>query len=102
VKSLLQQFNLVLENRVRLAVMSALVVNEKIEFNSLKEMLGLTDGNLASHIATLEKSGYLSIKKKFLGKKPQTTYAATAAGRKAFAEHLAALEHFLTSHRQSA
>ena len=72
--------------------MSLLTVNESLEFNKLKKMLNVTDGNLASHIAMLEKKKYISVRKKFVGKKPVTTYAATAAGKKAFAEHLDALE----------
>jgi len=83
------------ENRIRLAIMSVLVVNEVMDFNSLKKTLDLTDGNLASHIATLEKGKYVSVSKKFVGKKPLTTYASTAAGKKALAEHLDALEEII-------
>ena len=91
-KDILSNLNKAFENRVRLAVMSLLTVNESLEFNKLKKMLNVTDGNLASHIAMLEKKKYISVRKKFVGKKPVTTYAATAAGKKAFAEHLDALE----------
>ena len=80
------------ENRVRLAIMSVLVVNDGMDFNSLKKTLDLTDGNLASHVAALEKHNYVSVTKKFFGKKPLTTYAATSAGRKALSGHLDALE----------
>jgi len=83
------------ENRVRLAIMSILVVNDGMDFNSLKSTLGLTDGNLASHVATLEKHHYVSVTKKFVGKKPLTTYAATSPGRKALSEHLDALEEII-------
>jgi len=75
--------------------MSVLMVNEKIDFNNLKEMLQVTDGNLASHIAALEKAEYIKVHKQFIGKKPQTTYSATAYGRKAFHEHLDALEKLI-------
>ena len=80
------------DNRVRLGVMSILVVNDWVEFKTLKEMLDLSDGNLASHIKTLEKHDYIKIQKQFVGKKPQTTYAVTDLGRKAFTDHLDALE----------
>ena len=80
------------DNRVRLGVMSILVVNDWVEFKTLKEMLDLSDGNLASHIKTLEKHEYIKVQKQFVGRKPQTTYAVTDLGRKAFTEHLDALE----------
>ena len=75
--------------------MSLLMVNDWVEFNVLKENLGATDGNLASHLATLEKNEYIEVSKQFVGKKPQTTYRATLKGRKAFEEHLDALEKLL-------
>ncbi len=77
--------------------MSILMVNDWVEFSSLKEMLDITDGNLASHISALEKAEYIQVKKQFVGKKPNTTYAATVLGRKAFNEHLNALEKLLKS-----
>lgn len=75
--------------------MSVLMVNDKIEFSSLKEMLDITDGNLASHISALEKLEYIEVQKQFIGKKPNTTYKATRLGKKAFNEHLDALENLL-------
>jgi DNA-binding HxlR family transcriptional regulator len=72
-----------------------LLVNENLDFNSLKQMLDITDGNLASHIAVLEKSKYIKVNKTFIGKKPNTSYSVTAAGRKAFNEHLDALEQLI-------
>lgn len=75
--------------------MSVLMVNDGIEFTALKRQLNMTDGNLATHIASLEREKYVSVRKEFVKRKPQTTYAATAAGRKAFAEHLNALEEFI-------
>lgn len=91
-KNLLLNINKSFENRVRLGVMSVLMVNDSVDFNFLKDTLDLTDGNLASHLSALEKSEYIEVKKSFIGKKPNTTYAATEAGRKAFREHLQALE----------
>ena len=75
--------------------MSILMVNDWVEFSVLKEMLDSTDGNLASHISALEKTEYLQVKKQFIGKKPNTTYAVTKSGKKAFNEHLDALEKLL-------
>lgn len=95
VKDILSKINKVFENRVRLAIMSLLMVNETLDFNALKESLDLTDGNLASHAGKLEDNGYLEISKSFVGKKPLTTYKATPQGRKAFEDHLEALETLL-------
>lgn len=96
-KDYISHLNKAFESRVRLGVMSILMVNDWMEFSALKEMLDITDGNLASHIAALEKAEYIQVKKQFVGKKPNTTYAATVLGRKAFNEHLDALEKLLKS-----
>lgn len=79
--------------------MSILMVNEWVEFKQLKETLGLHDGTLASHIKGLEKVNYIEVKKEFVGRKPQTSYHATPLGRKAFNDHLDALEALL-KHRE--
>jgi DNA-binding MarR family transcriptional regulator len=83
------------ENRVRLQIMSILVVNERYDFNSLKDLLGVTDGNLASHLKGLEKEEYIIVNKSFLGRKPNTNYEATAKGKQAFKAHLDALEQLI-------
>src|SRR5689334_1003938 len=83
------------ENRVRLQIMSVLMVNERYDFNSLKELLDITDGNLASHLKALEKDEYIIVNKTFLGRKPNTNYAATEKGKDAFKQHLAALEQLI-------
>jgi DNA-binding MarR family transcriptional regulator len=85
------------ENRVRLQIMSVLVVNDRYDFNSLKELLGVTDGNLASHLKGLEKEEYILVNKSFLGRKSNTNYQATAKGKQAFKQHLDALEQFIKS-----
>lgn len=87
--------NKIFENRIRLGVMSLLMVNDKTDFNTLKDLLEVTDGNLASHLAALEKSEYILVHKQFVGKKPRTTYSVTDTGRKAFNEHLDALEKLI-------
>lgn len=91
-KNLIINLNKAFENRVRLGIMSVLMVNDWADFNALKETLDLTDGNLASHLAALEKTGYLALRKGFIGRKPNTSFQATPAGRVAFKEHLDALE----------
>ena|SRR5436309_9657959 len=94
-KEILENINKAFENRIRLAIMSILMVNDAIDFNALKDTLDLTDGNLASHIGVLERNSYLVVKKKFVGRKPVTTYSATVAGRRAFTGHLDALERLI-------
>ncbi len=83
------------ESRIRLGVMSVLMVNDWVDFNTLKELLSLTDGNLASHIKALEKNEYITIRKEFVGKRPKTTYQATKLGKLSFKNHLNSLEKFL-------
>jgi len=87
--------NKAFENRSRLGIMSVLMVNDWIDFNTLKELLDLTDGNLSSHISALEELVYIEIKKEFVGKKPKTSYRATLNGREAFNNHLEALENLI-------
>ena len=96
-KNLIEKINKAFENRVRLGIMSLLMVNDAIDFNSMKETLQLTDGNLSSHANALENAGYINVAKSFAGKKPVTTYSATAEGRTAFREHIDALEALLKS-----
>ncbi len=80
--------------------MSALVVNDSLDFNALKELLGVTDGNLASHLKALEKVDYIDVQKQFVGRKPNTQYEATQNGKKAFSAHLDALEALLKTRKQ--
>jgi DNA-binding MarR family transcriptional regulator len=87
--------NKAFESRIRLGIMSVLMVNDEVDFNRMKELLQVTDGNLASHAAALEKVGYLKIKKQFIGKKPNTNYSTTKKGKEAFGAHLQALEELL-------
>lgn len=79
--------------------MSALAVNDTFDFNSLKEFLDVTDGNLASHLKGLEKEAFIGVQKTFVGRKPNTQYFMTKEGRKAFEEHLAALENLIKTQK---
>jgi len=95
-KNIIQNINKAFDHRIRLGIMSVLMVNESADFNTLKELLGVTDGNLASHVKALEAEKYITVEKQFIGKKPNTRYSATRAGRKAFQEHIDALEKLLS------
>lgn len=94
-KNIFQNINKAFENKVRLGVMSILMVNEWYDFKSFKELLGVTDGNLASHLSNLEKIEFIEIKKEFVGRKTKTSYKATKEGEKAFKQHLDALEKLI-------
>jgi DNA-binding MarR family transcriptional regulator len=87
--------NKIFDNRIRLGVMSILMVNDEISFNDLKQMLEVTDGNLATHLVTLEENGFIKVHKGFIGRKTNTTYAITKSGQKAFSDHIAALEQMI-------
>lgn len=91
-KNPFEHFDKALEHRARLQIMSVLVVNASSDFNALREMLGVTDGNLASHIKVLEKEKYLVVSKSFVDRKPNTKYKITEKGRTAFRKHLDAME----------
>lgn len=93
--SLLEHLNKDFESRVRLGIMSILVVNEWIDFLEMKDHLQVTDGNLASHINALEQKKYIEVKKEFVGKKPKTSYKVTKMGKDAFEKHINALEKLL-------
>lgn len=92
---IIESLNKDFESRVRLGIMSVLMVNDWVEFNEMKILLEVTDGNLASHSAALEKKEYIKIKKEFVGKKPKTSYCATDLGKLSFKNHLAALEKLM-------
>ena len=91
--------NKVFDNRIRLGIMSAIMVNDSVSFNDLKELLQITDGNLASHVKGLEESGYIKVQKGFIGRKTNTTYSTTKAGELAFKQHLSALEQMINSNK---
>lgn len=93
--SIINNINKLFDHRIRLGIMSVLMVNEYADFNTLKELLGATDGNLASHTKALEKAEYIAIEKQFIGKKPNTRYSATKLGKAAFKKHIEALEKLI-------
>lgn len=88
-------YDKVLENRIRLQIMSILVANEAYDFTGLKELLDVTDGNLASNLKSLEKEGYIEVHKSFVDRKPNTKYRKTKKGQQAFENHLVALENLI-------
>lgn len=94
-KNPIEALNKIFDSRIRLGVMSILIVNDSVSFNELKQLLDLTDGNLASHLNTLEQATYLKVQKAFIGKKTNTTYLITDLGRQAFKSHLDALEKMI-------
>ena len=96
-KNPIENLNKVFDSRIRLGIMSALLVNEDVNFNELKELIQVTDGNLASHLKTLEESNFIKVQKGFIGRKTNTTYSVTKAGEKAFKQHLDALEKMIRS-----
>jgi DNA-binding MarR family transcriptional regulator len=94
-KNPIEHLNKIFDSRIRMGVMSILVVNEEVSFNDLKKMLDITDGNLASHMINLEENGYIKVHKGFIGRKTNTTYSITRAGEKAFKDHIEALENII-------
>ena len=92
------EFNETIHQPVRLRIMAALVTLEPaddVDFTYLRDQLEVTDGNLGAHLRKLEEAGYIAVNKIFVERKPRTFVAATAAGRKVFQEHVAALESIL-------
>lgn len=92
---LIDDINKAFDHRIRLGIMSVLMVNEYADFTGLRELLDITDGNLASHLKALEKEGYIRVEKQFINRKPNTRYSKTVSGRKAFQKHIDALERLL-------
>jgi DNA-binding MarR family transcriptional regulator len=94
-KNPIENLNKIFDSRIRMGVMSILIVNEEVSYNDLKKMLDVTDGNLASHMVNLEENGYVKVHKGFIGRKTNTTYSITRAGEKAFKDHIEALESMI-------
>jgi DNA-binding HxlR family transcriptional regulator len=96
-KADISSLNKLFENRVRLGIMSILMVNDSYDFNSLKDTLGVTDGNLASHLKALEEAAVIQVNKQFIGRKPNTRYSVTEYGSSLFKNHIKALENIINS-----
>lgn len=96
-KADISRLNKFFENRVRLGIMSVLMVNDSYDFNNLKETLGVTDGNLASHLKALEENKLIRVNKQFIGRKPNTSYSITESGASLFRDHIKALEDIIRS-----
>jgi len=94
-KHIISNLNKAFENRIRLGLMSVLMVSEEVDFISLRETLDVTDGNLSSHLRALEDAGYLASEKRFIGRKPNTRYIITPEGADSFTKHISALEELL-------
>lgn len=93
--SIINNINKVFDHRIRLGIMSVLMVNDYADFKMLKELLGATDGNLASHTKALEKAEYIKVEKQFIGRKPNTRYSTTKLGKLEFKKHINALEKLI-------
>ncbi len=93
---LIDDINKLFDHRIRLGIMSILMVNDDADFNRLKELLDVTDGNLASHLKALEKEEYILVEKQFIGRKPNTRYSTTKLGRREFRKHINALEKIIS------
>lgn len=87
------------ESRIRLGIMSALAVNDSLDFSALKEFLDVTDGNLATHIKKLEKEGFIEVEKSFIDNKPNTKYSMTKEGKKAFGSYLNVMEEIIKAQK---
>jgi DNA-binding MarR family transcriptional regulator len=96
------EFDRLVHERMRLGILSALMVNELLSFNELKELLQTTDGNLSVHARKLEEGGYVSCHKHFAGRVPRTDYRITAAGRRALEEYLEEMEGLIRTTRKIA
>ncbi|MDP5092005.1 MAG: transcriptional regulator [Polaribacter sp.] len=94
-KNIIKHINKAFDHRIRLGIMSVLMVNDYADFTSLKELLGATDGNLASHTKALEKVDYIKVEKQFISRKPNTKYIITELGKQEFKKHIDALEKLI-------
>jgi len=95
VSELLNGFDKAFESKVRLGAMAALVVNDALDYSRIKELLGVTDGNLATHLRVLEEREFVTYEKEFSGRRPKTIYRATDSGKMAFKAHLKAIEDLI-------
>ena len=94
-KTIISGLNKLFDSRIKLGIMAVLSVNNSLSFNTLKELLDITDGNLATHLKSLEKNELVEVSKQFIERKPNTTYSITPTGRNLFEQHLNALEKLI-------
>jgi len=99
-KTIISNLNKIFENRLRLGIMSILMVNEELDFKHLKQLLDATDGNLSTHLKALENKGLIKSNKEFVGRKPRSTYLATNKGKQAFIEHLNFLQNLIENSKK--
>lgn len=99
-KGLITDLNKAFDNKVRLGIMSVLLTKNESDFTGLKAILNVTDGNLASHLKALERESYIEVVKQFIGRKPNTKYLATKAGKLSFTLHLNALEALISTQKK--
>ena len=92
IETKIPDFDRIIHEKTRLAIVSALAVNQTLTFNALKAILKTTDGNVSVHARKLEEAGYLSCKKSFEGRMPKTEYSLTAGGRRALEKYLSHME----------
>ena len=93
------QLDRVIHEKGRLAIMSMLAASPELSFTELRDALSMTDGNITTHIRTLQEAGYLAVAKSYQNKRPLTTCSLTAAGRKAFTEYVNLLERIVQQNR---
>ena len=94
-KTIISELNKIFDSRIRLGIMAMLSVNDHLDFNTLKDLLNITDGNLASHLKALEKNELIKVRKQFISRKPNTSYSITPLGKEMFRQHLDALEKLI-------
>jgi len=100
-KEHLEKVDKAFENSIRLGIMALLMVNRSMDFNTLKNLLGTTDGNLSSNLAYLLNQKYIAVKKSFINNKPNSSYAALDAGRRAFKIHIEAMEKIISQGKRT-
>jgi len=96
-KQLLSKLDKAFENKIRLGIMLALTESEQLDFTTLRKLLDVSDGNLASHLKSLEKIDYIEIRKRFIGRKPNTSYFVSIKGKEAFEEYIATMRSLIKS-----
>lgn len=100
IKDIIQQMDKAFDSRVKIGIMAILKNNQWVDFNEMKSALGITDGNLASHTNSLERKNFIEVHKQFVGKRPNTSYRVTTAGREGYQRYLVALKKLTNLYQQ--